>query len=217
MHFTIYRITCNTTGKIYIGKHQTKDLEDSYMGSGKFLAHAKKKYGLQNFSKDILHIFDTEEEMNTKEAELVTEEFCLREDTYNICPGGKGGWGFNNTPEGQKLREFSYSKRSEAGKKKFKYLYENDESFKLKMNKIWNENISKATQRSMENNPNGTFYGKKHSDETKKIIGLKNSDKQKGSGNSQFGTIWITNGTENKKIKKTDSIPEGYRKGRKIN
>jgi hypothetical protein len=97
MYYTIYRITCKITGKIYIGKHQTKDLHDGYMGSGKLLMRAQKKYGLENFSKEILHVFQTEEEMNIKEAELVTEEFCLREDTFNICPGGKGGWGIHQS------------------------------------------------------------------------------------------------------------------------
>ena len=28
--------------------------------------------------------------------------------------------------------------------------------------------------------------------------------------------MWITNGSENKKIKKSDIIPEGWNKGRKI-
>jgi hypothetical protein len=37
-----------------------------------------------------------------------------------------------------------------------------------------------------------------------------------GSGNSQFGTMWITDGSSNLKIKKNDSIPEGFRKGRVI-
>ena len=32
--------------------------------------------------------------------------------------------------------------------------------------------------------------------------------------NSQYGTMWITNGTENKKIKKDEPIPEGWNKGR---
>ena len=96
MFYTIYKITNKINGKIYIGKHQTKDLNDGYMGSGKNLRRAISKYGIENFEKEILFQFDTEHKMNSKEAELVTEEFCLREDTYNLCPGGQGGWGYIN-------------------------------------------------------------------------------------------------------------------------
>jgi hypothetical protein len=60
------------------------------------------------------------------------------------------------------------------------------------------------------------WVGKKHSEETKGKIGLKNSIKQKGKKNSQFGTCWITNETKNKKIKRNESIPNGWRLGRKI-
>lgn len=42
------------------------------------------------------------------------------------------------------------------------------------------------------------------------------SANQKGSNNSQFGTLWITNNIESKKIWITESIPEGWRKGRVI-
>ena len=52
--------------------------------------------------------------------------------------------------------------------------------------------------------------------EVKKKIGLKNSLHQKGKGNSQYGTIWITNGIINIKLKNTESIPEGFYKGRVI-
>lgn len=89
MFYTIYKITNKANGKIYIGKHQTQDLNDGYMGSGKHLKRAIAKYGLGSFTKEILHIFDNEAEMNAKEAELVTEEFVDRESTYNICVGGK--------------------------------------------------------------------------------------------------------------------------------
>jgi hypothetical protein len=37
---------------------------------------------------------------------------------------------------------------------------------------------------------------------------------QQGTNNSQYGSMWITNGKNNLKISKNDSIPEGYKKGR---
>jgi hypothetical protein len=37
-----------------------------------------------------------------------------------------------------------------------------------------------------------------------------------GKNNSQFGTCWITNEIESKKIYKGDPIPKGWRLGRKI-
>jgi len=67
MFYTIYKITNKINGKIYIGKHQTLNLDDDYMGSGKYLKRAIQKYGVENFSKDILFIFDNADEMNSKE------------------------------------------------------------------------------------------------------------------------------------------------------
>ena len=86
MYFTVYKITNNINGKFYIGKHQTTDLNDGYMGSGKLLLQAISKYGKENFTKEILFIFETEEEMNTKEKELVV----INEKSYNLCDGGNG-------------------------------------------------------------------------------------------------------------------------------
>ena len=97
MLYTIYQITNTLDGKIYIGKHQTRKLDDGYMGSGKLIKRAVAKHGVENFRKEILFQFHTEAEMNAKEAELVTEEFCSRSDTYNLCPGGRGGFGYINT------------------------------------------------------------------------------------------------------------------------
>ena len=59
-----------------------------------------------------------------------------------------------------------------------------------------------------------TFSGKLHSEESKGKIGEKNSVNQKGELNSQYGTIWITDGHLNQKIKKDSQIPENWYRGR---
>ena len=58
------------------------------------------------------------------------------------------------------------------------------------------------------------WLGKKHKEETKKKIGLASSKHQRGSGNSNYGKIWITNGKETKRFDKAKPIPRGWSKGR---
>lgn len=201
MLYIVYKITNKINGKFYIGKHQTKNVDDGYMGSGKHLNYAIKKHGLHNFEKEILFIFDNELEMNTKEAELVTEEFCLLETNYNLCPGGKGGWGYINQ---NNLGGFSLGHSNIAGVLGGKALAGR------KLSDIHKNNISLGLI------GNCNFKNKFHSEETKIKISKSQQEKQTGNKNSQFGTMWITNGLINKKIKKTDIVPAGWNKGRKI-
>ena len=86
----IYCITNKKNGKIYIGKHSTKNPYDKYMGSGINIGRAIKKYGIDNFTKEILFCFDKEDDAFLKEEEIVTQEFIDRKDTYNMRLGGKG-------------------------------------------------------------------------------------------------------------------------------
>jgi hypothetical protein len=129
MRYTIYQTTNKNNGKIYIGKHQTENPNDSYLGSGISLRNAIKKYGIENFEKIILFDFDTEQEMNNKEREIITEEFVKRKDTYNKGVGGEGGPHFRGKKHSlesrQKMgipgRKFSQEVRqkiSEANKKR---------------------------------------------------------------------------------------------------
>ena len=94
--FTVYKITNLINDKIYIGVHITSDVNDDYMGSGKNIKNAIKKYGLQNFKKEILNIFDNEIDMFNMESILVNEDFINDKNTYNIVLGGNGGWKYVN-------------------------------------------------------------------------------------------------------------------------
>lgn len=220
MFYTIYKITNKINGKIYIGKHQTKDLNDGYMGSGKYIIYSIEKYGIENFEKEILFQFHTEAEMNLKEAELVTDEFCLREDTYNLCPGGKGGFGYiNSDPEIIEKRdkyEYKFAGRIAAdiilkekyGSNWLKVKLETDENFKHNFSQKVSEGLKKYYSVH-----ESSWKGRTHTEETKTKM---RKSKNVGVNNPQFGSMWITNGTDNKRIKKTDLVPEGWYKGRVI-
>ncbi len=90
--FIVYKTTNVINNKIYIGVHNNGDNEgfDGYLGSGLNMTRAIKKYGKENFIRETLGEFDTVEEAFVYEEQLVTEEFVLRNDTYNLSSGGKG-------------------------------------------------------------------------------------------------------------------------------
>jgi histidinol phosphatase-like enzyme len=92
MKYTIYKTTNLINDKIYIGKHKTINPNDNYLGSGTAIKHAIKKYGRENFVKEILYIFDNEADMNAKEKELVTLDFIKENTNYNETLGGRGSW-----------------------------------------------------------------------------------------------------------------------------
>lgn len=106
MHYYLYKITNKINQKFYIGVHSTSKLEDGYMGSGKNLKRAIKKYGKENFEKEILETFDNTKDMYDAERHLVNEEFIKRPDTYNLKLGGEGQWNhINDYPMTARQRE----------------------------------------------------------------------------------------------------------------
>ena len=91
MFYYLYKITNWFNGKIYIGVHKTINLDDGYMGSGKLIKRAIKKYGLEYFTKEILQQFNSVEEMLIMESQIVNKEFVKNENTYNLIIGGSPG------------------------------------------------------------------------------------------------------------------------------
>lgn len=89
MYYLIYKTTNKMNGKYYIGAHKTKNKNDEYLGSGVALKQAIKKYGKENFVKEILYECSSEEEMFQLEENLVD---FIDENSYNMRRGGKGGF-----------------------------------------------------------------------------------------------------------------------------
>jgi len=84
-----YKITNNLNGNFYYGIHSTNNLEDGYMGSGLKLKRAFNKYGIENFSKEIIKFFNTRKELADYEAEIVTEVLVNDTNCYNTSLGGE--------------------------------------------------------------------------------------------------------------------------------
>ncbi len=86
----VYKITNLINNKIYIG--QDRKNNPLYYGSGKAIINAIKKYGKENFIKEILSICENEEDMNEKEMYWIeTLNSRDRKIGYNISIGGKEG------------------------------------------------------------------------------------------------------------------------------
>jgi len=188
----MYQITNLVNGKIYIGVHRTNDLNDGYMGSGIEIKEAIKEFGGNSFKKEILEMFDSEDEMFTREACRVDMDFIQRNDTYNRALGGR---------------------RSALHTEEVKNRIRQARSTQV----ITEETKLKIRSRLKEIGYNhATFAGRTHTTETKQKMSMAQKGKHSGNRNSQFGTMWITDGKENKKIRKNDQIPEGWNKGRSV-
>ena len=210
MHYLVYKITNKLNGKIYVGKHKTKDESDDYFGSGLLLERAVNKYGKENFVKEIIHRAASEKEMNEMEAKIVDEDFVARSDTYNLKLGGQGGFDYileNKLFVTDKFYEACHQ-NWKIGRDKLAELM-TDEDFKTQFSKKVSDGLKLFY--SINQNP---FKGKKHSDSAREKMRQAKKGKCNGKDNPSFGTIWITNGVESIKIKKSNPIPDGYKKGR---
>lgn len=210
-HHYIYKVTCNVTGKYYIGMHSTSNLEDRYFGSGKVLKRSLNKYGKENHSIEILEWLTDRSSLKLREREIVNEVLLSDPLCMNLQLGGGGG--FSNS-----AHQLECSKA--GGLKLVKFMKD-----KLDNDPEWAKEYSNKVSNGLKNSiASGKFKikdfsGKKHSDQTKQIIGLKNSISQLGQNNSQYGTCWITNGIINKKIKKSEAsnyLLSGWTLGRNI-
>ncbi len=206
MIYYIYQLTNLINSKIYVGVHKTKNINDGYMGSGKVIKRAIAKHGLHNFKKDILEFFDTSEAMYAREKELVDDAFLLRRDTYNLRRGGTGGFDYINK---NLLNVYGNNGKNKSNLKPNIHEY-------MKSIGQYDEYLAKVVKGQEESIYiiGSHWLGRKHTIESKNKMKVVSKDRQTGSKNSQYGTIWITDGFSNKKIKKEDIIPENWYKGR---
>jgi hypothetical protein len=224
MFYYTYKITNLINGKIYIGVHSTKELQDGYMGSGKILQRAINKYGINNFKKEIMEFFNTSEEMYNKEKRIVNEDFITRKDTYNLKIGGDSGFDYINK------NGLNYKGYESAAERNRAITWLSDERGDIirdfartgfqEFIKDKDKVDSMVETRRITKTKNGTLSTIKQMNSIEAQIKRKETfvktKHSQGANNTQYGRIWITNRLESKKIDKTDVIPVNWYKGRII-
>lgn len=108
MFHTVYKTTNKFNGRFYIGYHATFEPFDDYLGSGKSLKSAIKKYGKDKFSKILLYVGLNETLALEIEKDYLGWQYFENPICYNQVQGGgkpplqrgKPGW-----TRGKKLSE----------------------------------------------------------------------------------------------------------------
>jgi len=154
MKYFVYITTNLINNKQYVGDHSTNNLNDNYLGSGKIISIAIKKYKIENFKLKILEFFDTKQEAFDAQEKYIKQFNTLVPNGYNLSPkGGLGTKGCHSEETKEKLRELGKRQIQKKGWKHSTYS----------KNKI-KEKRKKQIMLS----------GWKHSEESKKKCGVKN-------------------------------------------
>jgi hypothetical protein len=152
-------------------------------------------------------VFDNEQDMWKKELEIVNEDFCRDSTNYNIRTGGIGGWNHWNGSKAHK--EASTRGGRAAAKKLNEFIAEQ----KANNTQWWQNWYTKVVETNRNKNNNGWSNFTPEEYEQRRKQASKNSS---GSGNSQFGKVWISNmlTKEVKRITINDTIPDGWVRGK---
>jgi hypothetical protein len=131
MIWIIYKTTNKINGKYYIGKHlnllDDPHAFDGYLGSGLLLRRAIKKYGIEQFERETIHICNNEKEADVFET-IVINEHKIKDNflCMNIANGGTGGATNKFKTDLEKRKIYNDPKRSKKLSDKLTEYYSNE-------------------------------------------------------------------------------------------
>ncbi len=216
--YTIYLITNQINGKNYVGKHKLRKTERldsrSYMGSGQALKDAKLKYGVDNFSKEILAVCYSEYEYNLLEKIFISLYKEIGKAEYNETSGGENGdfWNYISEERKQELKLKHHNNIKQLWENK-EYRDKQSKSHKGKPSPTKGAKFSESHKRNLSI----SHLGNKQSEESKQKISEKlrgreiPTEQRKQISDALKGTRYYTNGVI--EVRRRE-CPEGFTLGR---
>ena len=170
----VYVTTNIKNGKRYVGDHSTNNLNDGYLGSGRYFGNAVKKYGKKIFKRIILEQFETKQEAFDAQEKWINEFNTIRPHGYNLSP--KGGLNVKGCHSAETLQKISdHHSHYWSGKKQSQEL----------IDKRAKSNTGKKRTQKTKDKTRNSLLGIKHTEERKKNIS--NSLKGNSSLAKNFG------------------------------
>lgn len=160
MYGFIYITENLVNGKKYVGMCKNTH-RDNYLGSGKLLKAAIKKYGRHNFERVIVEECETFDDLSQAEKAWISKLDAVNSDQYyNLYDGGFGGnsegmrkfWSQYNATERRAARNWSMEK-PEGYVSPMKGKTHSDETKRLIGSKSVNRNWGRKTPMNLANNP----------------------------------------------------------------
>lgn len=231
----LYVKTHNKTGLKYLGKTKSKD-PHIYRGSGKLWTNHIKKHGY-DVTTEILFQSESNEEIKqqglyysklwniveSKEwANLKEESGDGGFDQYALRQVMLDKYGVENASQVPEIYERIMKNRTNT--LQARYGVDNASQIPEVKIKLSNSTTIGLRCKDLRNYARKAFVEKYGVNNASQVPEIKNRIKrtfaenghQQGNKNSQYGTMWITDGVNSRKIKKTDEVPEGWHKGRKM-
>lgn len=102
----VYEWTNKLNGMKYLGSHKG-NINDGYIGGGKLFIRAVKKYGIENFTREIVELVPNIDDIFGREEYYLKERDCANNPLYyNISPTAHGGYTGNSAAVITKISDF---------------------------------------------------------------------------------------------------------------
>lgn len=162
-YYYTYKITCllgTLKGKYYYGQHTSNIKVDSYTGSGAILVNYFKKYPKiegETYIKEILCYYDSKEELDNAEIELIGDKYKTDKMCLNLIKGGRQS----------SINEAAHKRMSDKAKKRTSPM----------KNKKHTDKAKELNRQKHLGKTHPSYTGWHQNEETKQIISESGKDK----------------------------------------
>ena len=134
----VYKIENQLNGKSYVGQtvREARQRFSEHARSNSPLGRAMRKYGVENFTIQVLDEAGTMDELNAKEIEWVSRENTMTPIGYNLCIGGGSTEGFNHGAESKAAMSAKKQGKFHGAENPF-YGEKHTEETRAKMKMAW--------------------------------------------------------------------------------